>query len=104
MPESNQSTCPHCGTRLDRLALPDTIADHAFDLVCFNDECSYYVRGWAWMEQQFGVKTSYRYRLDPTTGFASPIAVWSPTALRSSIMPDDAAEGVDSSASPEEHP
>ncbi len=88
--DSSETICPHCGARLDRLALPESVADHVFDLVCFNDECSYFVRGWAWMEQQYGVKTSYRYRLDPTTGSASPIAVWSAVALRSSILPDSA--------------
>jgi hypothetical protein len=75
------------------------VFDHAFDLACFNDECPYYVRGWAWMEQQFGVKSSYRYRVDPRSGWASPLPVWSPTALRSSLLPDGAPE-----AAQKEHP
>ncbi len=91
MPEaSNTTTCPHCGSRLERFRLPDAIADHEYDLACFNDECAYYVRGWSWMEQQFGVKSSYRYRVDAETGFASPIAVWSSDALRACIIPDEA--------------
>ncbi len=90
MPEASHTTCPHCGARLERFQLPDTGFDHDFDLACFNDECPYYVRGWVWMEQQFGVKTSYRYRVDGRNGYASPIAVWSPTALRSSILPAEA--------------
>jgi hypothetical protein len=100
MPEASTATCPHCGARLARLALPDVAYDHDFDLACFSDECPYYLRGWAWMEAQFGVKTSYRYRVDAKSGFASPIPVWSPTALRSRILPDEAAAG----AAPEEHP
>jgi hypothetical protein len=71
--------------------LPEALFDHEYDLACFNDECPYYVRGWTWMEQHFGVKTSYRYRVDARTGHPSPLAVWSPTALRSSILPGDAA-------------
>lgn len=90
MSEAIQTTCPHCGTRLERLELPDTVFDHDFDLACFNDDCPYYVRGWAWMEQQYGVRSSYRYRIDPRNGWASPIPVWSPAALRSSILPHDA--------------
>jgi hypothetical protein len=43
------------------------------------------------MEEQYGVHSSYRYRLDPANGHASPIAVWSPAALRSSILPEDLA-------------
>lgn len=93
MSETTGRTCPHCGSGLERVALPDAIADHAYDLVCFNDDCSYYARGWAWMEQQFGVRTSYRYRLNPSSGCASPIAVWSPSALRSSIVSGDAQIG-----------
>lgn len=90
MSQAIETTCPHCGTRLERLELPDTVFDHDFDLACFDDDCPYYVRGWTWMEQQYGVKSSYRYRIDPRSGWASPIAVWSPTALRSSILPHDA--------------
>lgn len=93
MPDTGGNTCPHCGARLAPLGLPDSVFDHSFDLACFNDECPYYVRGWAWMEQQFGVKSSYRYRVDPRSGWASPLAVWSPTALRSSILPDGPLAG-----------
>jgi hypothetical protein len=41
------------------------------------------------MEERFGVKSSYRYRIDPATGEASPLAVWSPQALRSRILEAD---------------
>ncbi len=92
MSEPTRTICPHCGEPLDRLGLPDLGFDHEFDFACFNDDCSYYVRGWTWMEQQFGVKSSYRYRVDGRSGFASPIAVWSPTALRNAIVPDAARE------------
>ncbi len=94
MPGLSTTTCAHCGGPLAPFQLPDTVYDHAYDLACFNDECPYYVRGWAWMEQQFGVRTSYRYRIDSQSGHASPLPVWSPTALRSSILPGDAAAAL----------
>jgi len=100
MPGAIQTECPHCGARLDAVALPDTLSDHPFDLVCFNDDCPYYVRGWAWMEQQFGVVSSYRHRVDGHSGFASPLRVWSPTAIRSSIIPG----GPPASEERKEHP
>ncbi len=87
MSEPTRTICPHGGAPLDKLELPDAGFDHEFDLACFNNACSYYVRGWTWMERQFGVKSSYRYRVDGRSGFASPIAVWSPTALRNAIVP-----------------
>ena len=55
-------------------------------LVCFNDECSYYVKGWEWMQTQFQQKASYRFRFDPKTGETGPLPVWSSTALRTGIV------------------
>jgi hypothetical protein len=94
MPGANGSRCPHCSSSLARLGLNELMSDHPFDLVCFDDDCPYYVRGWTWMEQQYGVKASYRYRVDATSGFESPVPVWSAEALRDSILPADAASDV----------
>jgi hypothetical protein len=38
------------------------------------------------MEEVYGVKVSYRYRIDPTTGQSSPLAVWSKDALKDRIL------------------
>lgn len=87
MSAPHQGTCPHCGSPLRPLQLPDTSGwEHGCDLVCFDDDCPYYVRGWTWMQSRFGVSSSYRYRVNPQTGSASPIGVWSPSALRNLIV------------------
>lgn len=83
--------CPHCQVPLVRWANPSlTNWSGEFQFVCFDDECPYYVRGWAWMLQQFNVKASYRHRLDPTNGETGPLPVWSPDALRSNILEGEA--------------
>lgn len=93
MSDVSKTTCPHCKATLARFALPEAGFDHEYDYACFNDDCPYYVRGWTWMFEQFGVKTSYRYRVDSQSGLASPIPVWSPTALRCRILDAPEAAG-----------
>ncbi len=64
--------------------------DERIQWACFNDDCPYYREGWDWMWQQYEVKASYRYRVaNPESGYASPLAVWSETALRDRIVEDD---------------
>lgn len=82
--------CPHCDAPLVCWANPSLSNwSGEFQWVCFNDDCPYYVRGWAWMHEQFNVNASYRHRLDPTTGETGPLPVWSQAALRSSILEDE---------------
>jgi hypothetical protein len=85
--EMKQLCCPHCGAPLQPFELPDQGGwDIEFHIACFNDDCDYYRKGWEWMEEKFGVRSSYRYRLNPASGTASPLAVWSPDAIKSRIL------------------
>jgi hypothetical protein len=82
--------CPYCQEPLVRWANPQSSSwSGEFQYVCFNDECPYYVRGWAWMRDHFAVSASYRYRFDPSTGESGPLPVWSKDALRSSILAEE---------------
>ncbi len=79
--------CPFCGEALTPFELPDEAGwKSPFHLACFNDDCPYYTHSWIWMEERFGVKAAYRYRLDPETGKDVPLPVWSPTALKDRIL------------------
>jgi hypothetical protein len=92
--------CPHCEQPLQAFELPDNTGwESAFHLACFNDDCSYFVRGWEHMESNFAVKASYRYRVDPATGNSSPLPVWSSDALKDRIIEaavgDETESGLD---------
>jgi len=83
-------TCPHCGGRLVRWQVPEGASwPEEYFLACFNDECSYYVEGWAWMKEQFAQTASYRYALNPRTDTSLMIPVWSATATREMIVEND---------------
>jgi hypothetical protein len=85
---TSRPTCPHCSSILLQWRTPDGSTWGPFLYVCFNDDCSYYQRGWTFMEERVGRKASYRYSLDPDTGATGPLPVWSPSALRADIVPE----------------
>ncbi|MGB8478722.1 MAG: ogr/Delta-like zinc finger family protein [Acidobacteriaceae bacterium] len=79
--------CPHCNAPMAQWANPELACwSGEFQYVCFNDACPYFIRGWAWMEERFNVHSSYRHRLDPTTGETGPLPVWSREALKDQIV------------------
>jgi hypothetical protein len=65
---------------------PDSTWETAFQWVCFNDECPYFVRGWDHMLETQNVKASYRNRMDPETGTTGPLPCWSYAAHRNFII------------------
>ena len=82
--------CPHCDAGLRKwLVPPEATWPEEFFWVCFNDDCAYYKKGWVWMEEQYNQRASYRYMVNPRTGTASQIPVWSDSATRQMIVEDD---------------
>jgi hypothetical protein len=81
------TTCPHCGKTLTKwVPSIENSWGPQYQLVCFNDECPYYVKGWDWMRTRFQQNVSYRYRYNPETGETGPLPVWSEMALRGGII------------------
>ena len=96
--------CPHCGAKLSRWLNPDESSwGFGYQLVCFNDECSYYKEGWDWMWENYRVRASYRFRIvNPETRQRSPLPVWSDSAIKDRIIGGgEAFRGEDAEDTPE---
>ena len=95
MTQMTHPECPHCGGRMSRWANPQASTwGGEYQFVCFNDRCSYFVRGWAWMMGRYNVAASYRFRIDPFTGERGPLPVWSAAALKGNLIETPEEERV----------
>lgn len=88
MDDNKIPRCPHCSVDMKKWVPPEdsTWAHDSFHWVCFNDECPYYLKGWEWMEEQQGIKISYRHRLNPVTGKEGPLPAKSNQMHRNRII------------------
>jgi hypothetical protein len=74
--------CPHCGSDMDPIPTPEASSwGGEVHHVCFNDDCSYFVKSWEVLEGQGVEKTGYRCRVD-SRGACGALAVWSADALK----------------------
>jgi hypothetical protein len=83
--------CPHCDTRLSKWQVPDSPFNEwpsEFQYICFNDDCTYFVKGWEAMAAR-GNFGSYRFMYDPPTGGCHPMAVLSEGALWDGMVVSD---------------
>lgn len=83
--------CPHCGEKLEKWAVPQTPFTEwpsEYQLVCFNDDCPHFIRGWEFMVKQ-GNPGSYRFMYDPVIGGTYSIPVLDKNSLKDGICGDD---------------
>jgi hypothetical protein len=82
-----KKTCKYCGGELSKVLIPqESDWGVEFFMICMNDECSYYVKGWDWMQEQYKVKASYRYKYDPSSDIEGPIPVKSPNDMKDWVV------------------
>ncbi len=81
------ATCKYCGNEMSKVLLPpDNDWGVEFLMICLNDDCSYYQRGWAWMKEKYNVAASYRFRIDVETGSEGPIPVVTPDDFKKQVV------------------
>ncbi len=79
--------CPHCNTRLSCCNTPPIHVGDGLGwgtdvfFICLNDECSMFIDGWKFIEEQYGKTASYRYMLLPGEKKGSPMMVASKIAF-----------------------
>jgi len=84
--------CPHCNTKLTLChAPPIHVGDglgwgSEYLFICLNDECPLYVKGWNYIENQFGHIGSYRYMKLPNCNENYNMMVGSQDAFTGSIV------------------
>jgi SAM-dependent methyltransferase len=84
--------CPHCDEKLKKWEVPDNpfcqTWDNDFMYICFNDACSYFVRGWDRMYRETNQGMSYRLMYHPEKDRCMPIPVPTHLALKDGIIED----------------
>jgi predicted RNA-binding Zn-ribbon protein involved in translation (DUF1610 family) len=87
--------CPHCGVEMIIWEVPPfNFSDGLgwgtpYLFICFNDECSLYVKGWENMEENYGQVSSYRCMNYPGTKQFECIPVFSPMGGTGQIIDED---------------
>ena len=80
--------CPYCDEPLKKWKVPQNLFTqwpNEYFYICFNDECSYFIRGWDAMASQ-GRHCTYRLMYDPLTDCCQPAPVPTSDALRDGII------------------
>lgn len=79
--------CKYCGVELQKVLMPpESDWGVEYFMVCMNDDCQYYVRGWKWMEENYRVKASYRYKFNPENNDEGPLPVRSAEDYKNFIV------------------
>lgn len=88
--------CPHCEQRMSLChAPPIHVGDglgwgSEFMFICLNDDCPLFIRGWEYIENQYGHHGSYRFMQLPDSKEAITMMVGSKDAFKGSVVDPEA--------------
>lgn len=84
--------CPHCKRNMECCEAPQMHVGDGLGwgsdvlFICLNDECSLFIRGWEYVEMQYGHKSSYRYMELPGSSESNVMMVGSKNAFKGSVL------------------
>ncbi len=93
--------CPHCNQPLTHCNTPPFHVGDGLGwgadtfYICLNDDCSLFVRGWDYIETQYGHVGSYRYMRIAGSKEATPMFVGSPDAFKGCIIDSESQQEDD---------
>lgn len=87
--------CRHCNLVMEKYDARDLDWGTPFLWVCCSDECTFFVKGWKHMQENFGQTVSYRYMVEPESGTEGVIPAFSPEYMAKQHL------GVDPYAEPD---
>lgn len=88
-------TCPHCKTVMEKMDSRHLDWGTPFLWVCFNDDCSFFMKGWQHMMDNYGQLASYRYMIEPDSGTSGVIPAFSLAYLNKYGKPGSSYPEVD---------
>ncbi|GBE01515.1 hypothetical protein BMS3Abin08_00946 [bacterium BMS3Abin08] len=90
--------CSHCGHKMVKTVPPPyNVGDGLgwgvkYFRVCFNVECSFFVKGWEHMRENYGKTASYRSICLPDSGETDVVCVLSYDGLKGGIVEESEEE------------
>lgn len=84
--------CPHCKTKLLPCEAPQFHVGDGLGwgsdilFICLNDYCSLFLKGWEYIEKQYGHHSSYRYMELPDSTEANVMMIGNKDAFKGSVV------------------
>lgn len=82
-------TCPHCKSAMEQMDSRHLDWGLPFLWVCFNNNCTFFMKGWKHMMESYGQLVSYRFMIQPDSGSVGVIPAFSHEYLHQHGKPEN---------------